>query len=99
MAWGARPGLKPMKLPFSSYSVFAGYMAWGARPGLKRACILPPPRRVAGLNGLGSPSGIETTQGGVAADPLVQRLNGLGSPSGIETQLEAGLPIITSPAK
>ncbi len=55
--------------------------------------------RSCGLNGLGSPSGIETTQGGVAADPLVQRLNGLGSPSGIETQLEAGLPIITSAAK
>ncbi len=60
-------------------------MAWGARPGLKLAL-----RAVDGvdgrrLNGLGSPSGIETVMRRFGEGEEFLWLNGLGSPSGIET--------------
>src|SRR5438128_851245 len=61
-------------------------MAWEARLGLK-----PLRHRLMcslldlGLNGLGSPFGIETLTNDTPLTPTLQRLNGLGSPFGIET--------------
>ncbi len=59
-------------------------MAWEARSGLKHPCVGTRASVLNGLNGLGSPFGIETCL------PQYQhlvglRLNGLGSPFGIET--------------
>ena len=60
-------------------------MAWGARQGLKPCSNERVIRKLQGrLNGLGSPSGIETTFV-LLLVPHFGRLNGLGSPSGIET--------------
>src|SRR6266571_5129917 len=60
-------------------------MAWGARSGLKRrkssCCALTQD----GLNGLGSPFGIETRCIQWRRIERNQGLNGLGSPFGIET--------------
>jgi len=60
-------------------------MAWEARLGLKQSS----PRGTASvgdrLNGLGSPSGIETASDMPGQGKENHRLNGLGSPSGIET--------------
>jgi hypothetical protein len=60
-------------------------MAWEARLGLK----LSPHQRlligIAGLNGLGSPFGIETSLVIGYSAPDKAWLNGLGSPFGIET--------------
>ncbi len=60
-------------------------MAWEARLGLKQSRVLLAAFSSVWLNGLGSPSGIETViwsgRGGLDGC----RLNGLGSPSGIET--------------
>jgi hypothetical protein len=56
-------------------------MAWEARLGLKRTLadhLLPVQQ---GLNGLGSPSGIETHNIILAGLITSIRLNGLGSPS------------------
>src|SRR6266568_2871263 len=59
-------------------------MAWEARLGLKRKRRASIGRGKNRLNGLGSPSGIET-RARHHARGLRERLNGLGSPSGIET--------------
>jgi len=44
-------------------------MAWGARPGLKRPFLGEDGRIILGLNGLGSPSGIETASPGPPQHP------------------------------
>jgi len=62
-------------------------MAWEARLGLKPAHKGSSTLIATWLNGLGSPSGIETIQKLFLISPLRQGLNGLGSPSGIETAL------------
>src|SRR6266581_2545355 len=61
-------------------------MAWGARPGLKPHHLSTFNRVETWLNGLGSPSGIETKTTNLN-EARRSRLNGLGSPSGIETEL------------
>ncbi len=66
-------------------------MAWEARLGLKqlkRKFDLTPEER---LNGLGSPSGIETLQNNGYIG-VTLGLNGLGSPSGIETTAVPSVP-------
>ncbi len=59
-------------------------MAWEARSGLKRLNHISDCASVQGLNGLGSPFGIETAMH-MYEDTILPRLNGLGSPFGIET--------------
>ncbi|SRR5579875_370646 len=59
-------------------------MAWEARWGLKLLTVPTPVVRTLGLNGLGSPLGIET-KALFCRRYSLQRLNGLGSPLGIET--------------
>ncbi len=67
-------------------------MAWEARSGLKHGVPLQRSQAVQGLNGLGSPFGIETQILALEhiPDPW---LNGLGSPFGIETFLVGYVPI------
>src|SRR6266704_854179 len=60
-------------------------MAWEARLGLKPCFLLLCLPLIEGLNGLGSPSGIETLHQRELSSMKRPWLNGLGSPSGIET--------------
>src|SRR6266702_4351511 len=57
-------------------------MAWEARLGLKPSQQLLEQTSQNGLNGLGSPSGIETLAFRSHHAGYVHGLNGLGSPSG-----------------
>ncbi len=59
-------------------------MAWEARSGLKLTFTDPCDSMGEGLNGLGSPFGIETPNE-LIKTTWFWRLNGLGSPFGIET--------------
>ncbi len=61
-------------------------MAWEARLGLKLRLIHLNTVCKRGLNGLGSPSGIETVLYRLY-EHVRNGLNGLGSPSGIETEM------------
>src|SRR6266851_3635756 len=60
-------------------------MAWEARRGLKRILLYARGRVLMRLNGLGSPSGIETLQAHIVHNARVLWLNSMGSPYGIET--------------
>ena len=73
-------------------------MAWEARWGLKHKYNEPNITGQMGLNGLGSPLGIETS--GLCCTRSQQIwLNGLGSPLGIETGKDLHLTCLTSLAK